>query len=570
MLHIFSFTYQFRNKLLVALFLLLGSLSGQAQAPAWQTAIELGQTRGGNPNPVYNGNSIEVRTTAADASGNIFIAGMLTGTVSFGPTTLTSAGESDIFVAKWSTTRNAFVWAQQAGGSLTDGATELVVEGSNIYMTGDVTGTANFGTLTMTDPAVTNMQLGYLVKLTDAGSTASFTWLQPIGNPGGGYVSGLAVKGPAVYLTGAFRNTISFGNTTLTSAGSTDIHVVKMLDGGPSASFVWAQRMGGTGIDYGGKLAVTAAGLYLTGDFAGVADFGPSSLTSTSNYNVFVAKLTEVAGAPNFAWVRQMGGSEYSSFSAPLAVSGTNVYVGGSFVGTARFGSTTITSLDNRKDGFITRLTDNGNSADFAWVQRAGGSGDTYVTRFLVQGSDMYVGGGFTLAASFGSTTLTNTRSYNFDVFVAKLTDTGNAGYFQWAQSATGSGSVQLAGLVKQGTNLYTSGKFNYSATFGTLSVSSPSIYASYLATLPISLATAVRPTATQLPLDFYPNPAHTTVQVPLATPVTLLTLIDQLGRTVRMQAGSTLPLHNVTPGLYLLQAATPGQPLRAARVVVE
>ena len=41
-----------------------------------------------------------VTATAIDASGNVYVAGYFTGTISFGATTLTSAGDRDVFVAK--------------------------------------------------------------------------------------------------------------------------------------------------------------------------------------------------------------------------------------------------------------------------------------------------------------------------------------------------------------------------------------------------------------------------------------------------------------------------------------
>ena len=76
--------------LLGALGLLLAAPGARAQAPIWQTAVAV------------NGAASMVTATAIDASGNVHVAGYFTGTVSFGATTLTSAGDRDVFVAKWS------------------------------------------------------------------------------------------------------------------------------------------------------------------------------------------------------------------------------------------------------------------------------------------------------------------------------------------------------------------------------------------------------------------------------------------------------------------------------------
>ena len=88
----------------------LGLGTGQvalAQSPAWQSAITLGQTGTGFS---------EVRTTAVDAAGNVYVAGDFSGTLQVGNTVLTAPGREGIFVAKWSSASRSFVWAQRAGG----------------------------------------------------------------------------------------------------------------------------------------------------------------------------------------------------------------------------------------------------------------------------------------------------------------------------------------------------------------------------------------------------------------------------------------------------------------------
>ena len=52
---------------------------------------------------------------AVDASGNLYLAGVFSGTATFGDTSLTSGGGMDIFVAKLDSNGN-FLWTKQAGG----------------------------------------------------------------------------------------------------------------------------------------------------------------------------------------------------------------------------------------------------------------------------------------------------------------------------------------------------------------------------------------------------------------------------------------------------------------------
>src|ERR1700756_5471296 len=73
---------------------------------------------------------------AADTNGNIYVAGSFRGTVGFGSTNLTSAGGSDIFVAKFDNSGN-LQWIQQAGGTNNDQGAAVAVDASgNVFVTG--------------------------------------------------------------------------------------------------------------------------------------------------------------------------------------------------------------------------------------------------------------------------------------------------------------------------------------------------------------------------------------------------------------------------------------------------
>ncbi len=106
-----SFSSRFSVGLL-ALLLLTWHLPAAAQAPAWQSA----QTVAVATAAAASNYSI-VRATAVDAVGNVYLTGVFTSTVTLGGTTLTSLGNYDIFVAKFNSATNQFIWAQRAGGT---------------------------------------------------------------------------------------------------------------------------------------------------------------------------------------------------------------------------------------------------------------------------------------------------------------------------------------------------------------------------------------------------------------------------------------------------------------------
>jgi hypothetical protein len=547
--------------------LLPGGLLAQAQAPAWQLATLAGQASNGFHTNV---------ASAADASGNVYVVGNFSGTLSFGPVSITSASSfEDVFVAKWSSATNTFVWAQRMGGSDMDRATAVAVSGSNVYVAGVFGGgTATFGAVTLTN------------------------------------------------LAGA------------TTGTNFDGFVAKLTDAGTSSSIAWAQQMGSTDFDYCQSLAVSNGNVYVAGWFNGpTAKFGPYQLTNASTNVVgrsdaFVAKLADAGNSGSVAWVQQLG-AENDEFAMAVTAQGTSVYVAGIFNSTAlTLGGTTLSSAGGAytpADGFVAKLTDAGSTSTVAWAQRVGGTGADYLEKAVVSGSNLYLAGRFgSPTISFGSTTLTNTGPANSEEwFLAKMTDAGSTGSFAWAQqpgqpvsalaasspavyvaSSTGnplvaqytdagpsaalawtqrenSGSAGAAALALSGTTVYVLGTASLPATFGTRTLTSATGSGSgaFLAALgsgPLAAAQGSRLVGSSL----YPNPAHAAAAVylpALASPApAILSLTNTLGQEVRRQAvtllatGTTLelPLLGLAPGLYQLRVQANGQVATHAVVV--
>jgi len=84
------------------------------------------------------------RGIAVDSSGNAFVTGRFSGTADFNGTSLSSAGNLDVFVAKYHASGN-LLWATSAGGLTLDEGNGIAVDSSgNAYVTGEFEGTASF------------------------------------------------------------------------------------------------------------------------------------------------------------------------------------------------------------------------------------------------------------------------------------------------------------------------------------------------------------------------------------------------------------------------------------------
>ncbi|MGB2984885.1 MAG: IPTL-CTERM sorting domain-containing protein [Phycisphaerae bacterium] len=394
---------------------------------------------------------------AVDASGNSYVTGGFHGTATFGPFTLTSAGDQDVFVAKYDTA-GSVAWAESAGGTSSEVVVQsIAVDASgNSYVTGWFGGTVTFGTFTLTSAGNDDV---FVAKYDSAGNVM---WAESASGMDRIQARGIAVDASGNSLvTGLFDGTATFGPFTLTSAGDPDVFVAKYDTAG---NVGWAESAGGTDTDVGAGIAVDASGnSYVTGWFGGTATFGTFTLTSVGDVDVFVAKYDS---AGNVVWAESAGGTDFDQ-GYGIAVDGSgNSDVTGYFGGTATFGTITLTSAGGL-DVFVAKYDSAGN---VVWAESAGGTDWEGAFGIAVDASgNRYVTGWFEGTATFGTFTLTSAGF--LDVFVAKYDSAGNV---VWAESAGGTDFDEGDGIAVDGSgNSYVTGKFEGTATFGATTLTS-------------------------------------------------------------------------------------------------
>ncbi len=553
----------------------------RAQAPAWQSAMALG--------PIGTGLS-EVRATAVDASGNVYIAGDFSGTLQIGTTVLTAPGRESLFVAKWNSASRSFAWAQLAGGPGLDYVQAITVSGTSVYIAGAFRSqVANFGSISLVNANQDSNAFSgdlFIAKLTDAGNAASFSWALRVGGAASEAVNDIAAVGNTLYVAGSFASpSVQLGNAALANTGSSDGFVAKLLDAGASASFTWAQRGGGAGEDSFEKLVVNGATVLVAGEFSGTASLGASgtTLASAGGKDVLIAKFTDLGADGQYTWAQRAGGTG-NEYVEGLAVNGSNIYVAGDFSGPASaFGATSLQNAGGAtgNDVFVAKLTDTGSSASFTWAQQAGGTGYDQASALLVRGSSVYIAGSFTsTTAGFGGLNLANGgAAQTSDIFAARLQDAGSTVGFTWVRGGGSADNDYCRTLTSSGTALFVGGSVRLPATFGPQSLTGSSTSGiGFLATITDAAGlAAVSPNALAA-LSLAPNPAHGTTRLLLPAElskvepkVTLLNAQGRLMQTQLARAGASveLDLAGVTPGLYLVQVQA-GETRAVRRLVVE
>jgi hypothetical protein len=444
------------------LLLLVGFTSAWAQVqPVFNLAVGVGTTTSTLPNsPVHTSH---VNKTAVDGAGNIYVVGYFHETVSFGNITLTSAGNSDLFLAKLDST-GQYLWAVRAGSTATDAAVGLALtpEGA-VYITGYFRYSATFGAITLTGPGTSE---GFIAKYDPQGACA---WAHlTAGHEGYGEALAVDYNGDVVLHGTFYGPTATFGSTTLLNYGppTSLVYTAFVAKISAAGTWHWAVR---AGTKSGGITVDGFGNAYVAGSYGGTLTFGSVTLTSVAGgQDMFVGKLDS---AGTWLWAAGGGGASYDYGSGIGVDYAGNVFVAGGFnPPSATFGTITLTNRGGGNfDAFVAKLDANGT---YLWAVGAGGTDNDYANSLAVDddGSLLVVGGyqDYGPGATFGSIVMPNTGRRYGQLFAGKLS---GAGTWEWVTTTQGTYTDYVRDVVldyKGGIYLagsFTSPIINFGAT---------------------------------------------------------------------------------------------------------
>jgi hypothetical protein len=265
------------------------------------------------------------------------------------------------------------------------------------------------------------------------------------------------------YCAGEVSDTTYFADTTFV-ANFGDVFLSKFSNDG---DLLWIRLCGGTGLDRGLDMKIdNNDDIIVTGFFSNTAFFGDTSLTSLGFSDVFVVKFNSQG---DFQWVVHGAGSNHDESLCIATDSDNNIYISGYFEETLSIGSFLL-STTTFSTMFIAKISPSGN---VLWAKQAVGEdfGES-ISYDLVCDADknVIVTGYFDDTTIFQDTTL---YSYDgsIDIFIAKYDFNGD---LIWVIQA--GGDYDDAGdaiTVDESGNLYIAGDFQYTATFGNITLTS-------------------------------------------------------------------------------------------------
>jgi hypothetical protein len=504
--------------------------------------------------------------SCTDANGNVYVTGrFLNETLTLDTITLTS-NVGSFFIVKYDSDGNV-LWANSANTEYYYEVHSICADAiGNVYVIGNFNApTITFGAITLTNTNSGNSQEVFLVKYSSDGIVL---WARSAGGSTGEEGKDVTTDGNNnVYIVGTFTSTITIGSTTLTSAGSMDVFLVKY---DPNGTILWAKSEGSQYSEYGHCVTTDASGnVYIAGLFASsTITIGTTTLTNSVSYEYFTSDIFIAKYTPDgeVLWAKSAGGTRYDNIYEISSDNSGNLFIGGDFWSTTfTIGTTTITNAVNdimypSIDVYIAKYTSDGT---LQWVNTIAGINNDFIGDIC---TDTYGNVYATGCLPNSNITTGTTSTINLILtgtpaaYIVKYAPDGSA---LWAnilnESLSGGGSIN----TDASGNLYSLGSFrsptiNIEATtlYNTDNSSNTGDY--YIAKFGGTITSTNEPFANNQ-LIIFPNPTNSIITLTMpsqknsSVSITTLTGTEVGTYTTQNTSTQTIDISHLASGVYFV-----------------
>jgi hypothetical protein len=278
----------------------VAALDAATGAPAWKLAVD--------------STDWSVIAAIAAAGDGVAIGGTFSGTLRIGDRVVSSAGQTDGFVAQLTAT-GGVAWLVRVGGPGADAVHGVAAAGNRIA----IAGTFAPGADLLGEPLVPFDERspradGFVAELGPAGARR---WVQSFGGKADDAVAGVAIDAAGrIAVAATAVDTVHIGGSELTARGPADGLVAWW---GPGGTLLNAVLLGGP--DFDGLRAIAPAGerVVVAGFYSGSIRLGSRTLTAGGGDDAFLAEL-DLAGTIAQVW--PAGGEGREEVTALAAIPG--------------------------------------------------------------------------------------------------------------------------------------------------------------------------------------------------------------------------------------------------------
>ena len=269
----------------------------------------------------FGGDSFEAGyKIATDSLGNIYMVGYtMSTTIDFDPSTnvnnFSTNGDRDIWITKLNS-NGGHIWSKVYGGSGTDNAFGLCVNGEYVYLAGEFEGTVDFDPINSGNILTSNGDADAFVQKMDL--NGNVIWTRSFGATSYDNAKDVRVNSNNdVLLVGTFRDSTDFDPSaadSLVYATYSDPFILKLDSLG---DFLWVNSIeSSTSSEEINAICLDINdNIYVTGGYKGYCTFdtpvGYSSIVGASSYsNLFYMKVDNFG---NYLWTKSIAGNSNST-----------------------------------------------------------------------------------------------------------------------------------------------------------------------------------------------------------------------------------------------------------------